>query len=134
VSFELLDCVRTLVEGHRIVALKTLSAAEPFFRGHFPGYPLMPGALICDGLFQAAALLLRRSRQGVAPERSLVLTGLDRVRFLRPVVPGDQLVLEVTLVKRRPPHWIAHGVGRVGDQVVAEAHLTLAEAAGERCG
>jgi 3-hydroxyacyl-[acyl-carrier-protein] dehydratase len=126
VSLQLVDQVRTLTDGRRIVALKSVSSAEPFFRGHFPGYPVMPGVLICDALAQAAGLLLRRSSQAPPPDRAIVLVALDRVRFRRPVLPGDELELDVTLTGRRSLCWKARGVGRVGGAVVAEADLVLA--------
>lgn len=124
-SFPLIEHVRTLVDGRRIVAVKSLSPAEPYFGGHFPGHPVMPGVLICDALAQAAALLLRRSTQA-PPHRAIALVALDRVRFRRPVLPGDELELDVTLTGCRSLRWMARGLGRVGGAVVAEADLVLA--------
>lgn len=87
----------------------------------------MPGVLICEALAQTGALLAHRSPDGVGAGRVCVLTGLDDVRFRRPVLPGDQLFLEVQLMKRRRPLWKMQGVARVGEQVVAEATLMLTE-------
>src|SRR5206468_12925138 len=111
----------------RIVAVKNVSINEPFFQGHFPDLPLMPGVLMCESLAQAGALLAQRSSDGVQPGRVVVLTGLDRVRFRRPVVPGDQLQLEVVLLKRHRPLWRMHGMARVDGQLAAEADLSLTE-------
>ncbi len=125
--FQFIDRVLAFEDGVRIVALKNVSINEPFFRGHFPEQPLMPGVLICEALAQAGALLAHRSRDGVAPGCVAVLAGLDRVRFRRPVFPGDQLHLEVGLLKRHRPLWKLRGTARVDGQVVAEADLSLME-------
>lgn len=125
--FQFVDRVLEFEDGARIVALKNVSINEPFFRGHFPEQPLMPGVLICEALAQAGALLAHRSRDGVRPGCVGVLAGLDRVRFRRPVLPGDQLYLEVVLIKRHRPMWKMRGTARVDQQVVAEADLSLME-------
>jgi len=125
--FQFIDRVLEFEDGVRIVALKNVSINEPFFRGHFPEQPLMPGVLICEALAQAGALLAHRSTDGVGPGRVGVLAGLDHVRFRRPVVPGDQLHLEVSLLKRRRPMWKMRGTARVANHIVAEAELSLME-------
>lgn len=125
--FQFVDRVLEFEDGKRIVALKNVSINEPYFRGHFPERPLMPGVLICEALAQAGALLAHRSRDGVLPGCVSVLTGLDRARFRRPVEPGDQLLLEVVLIKRRRPLWKMHGTARVDDRVVAETDFSLME-------
>lgn len=125
--FQFVDRVLEFEDGARIVALKNVSINEPFFRGHFPDQPVMPGVLICEALAQAGALLAHRSRDGVRPGCVGVLAGLDRVRFRRPVLPGDQLYLEVVLIKRHRPMWKMRGTARVDQQVVAEADLSLME-------
>ena len=125
--FQFVDRVLEFEDGARIVALKNVSINEPFFRGHFPEQPLMPGVLICEALAQAAALLAYRSRNGIPPSRVGVLAGLDKVRFRQPVFPGDQLHLEVRLLKHRRPLWKMQGTARVDNHVVAEAELTLME-------
>ena len=114
--FQFVDRVLEFEDGTRILALKNVSINEPYFRGHFPEHPLMPGVL-----------LAHRSHDGVAAGRVAVLTGLDDVRFRRPVLPGDQLHLDVRLLKRHRPLWKLHGVARVADHVVAEATLLLTE-------
>ncbi|MBI4515261.1 MAG: 3-hydroxyacyl-ACP dehydratase FabZ [Deltaproteobacteria bacterium] len=125
--FQFVDRVLEFVDGERIVAIKNLSLLDPFFRGHFPGNPLMPGVLICEALAQAGALLAHRSKDGVAAGAAVVLSGLDNVRFRRPVVPGDQLRLEVTLTRRHPPLWRLHGRATVDGQLAAEADILAME-------
>jgi len=124
----LVDRVITFEDGVRIVAIKNVTVDEPFFAGHFPGRPVMPGVLICEALAQAGALLAYRSRNGIEPGRILLLTGLERGRFRRPVVPGDQLELEVQSLQRHPPLWRMRGKARVDGVVVAEADFTATEA------
>lgn len=130
--FRLVDRVVEIVDGERIVGLKNVSANEPYFQGHFPDLPVMPGVLICESLGQTAALLAYRSSAGVEPGRVLVFSGLDRIRFRRPVLPGDQLRLEVELVRRHRPLWKFKGVARVDGQVVAEGELLLSETEPQR--
>lgn len=125
--FQFVDRVLEFEDGQRILGVKNVSINEPYFRGHFPEQPLMPGVLICEALAQAGALLAQRSTDGVQAGRVVVLTGLDHVRFRRPVLPGDQLHLEVTLLRRRRPLWRLRGIARVDGQIAAEAELSLTE-------
>ena len=125
--FQFVDRVLEFEDGKRILALKNVSLNEPYFRGHFPEQPLMPGVLMCEALAQAGALLAHRSTEHVAEGRVVVLTGIDGARFRRPVLPGDQLLLEVTLLRLRRPMWKMKGVARVDGNVVAEAELSLTE-------
>lgn len=121
--FLLVDRVLELEPGKRIVAIKNVSRNEPFFQGHFPGYPIMPGVLIIEAMAQAAGILAYRSSQEAAGKLVYFL-GIERARFRRPVVPGDQLRLELEVAHRRPPNWRMHGRALVGDQVVCEAELS----------
>jgi 3-hydroxyacyl-[acyl-carrier-protein] dehydratase len=130
--FLLVDRVRALHAGRRIVAIKNVSLTDPYFRGHFPGNPILPGVLICEALAQAGSLLVLRSDRSIASSATLVLTGLDRVRFRRPVVPGEQLVLDVAWKEHRDRRWILHGVARVDDQVAAEVDMVLTAIDGEK--
>jgi 3-hydroxyacyl-[acyl-carrier-protein] dehydratase len=125
--FRLVDRVLEFVDGERIVGLKNVSINEPYFQGHFPDLPVMPGVLICESLGQTAALLAYRSTDGVEPGRVLVFGGLDRMRFRRPVLPGDQLRLEVALVKRRRPLWKFTAAALVDGKVAADGELLLSE-------
>jgi beta-hydroxyacyl-ACP dehydratase FabZ len=125
--FQFVDRVLEFEDGVRIVTLKNVTINEPYFRGHFPDRPLMPGVLICECLAQAGALLAHRSSGGVPRTRAVVLTGLDGVRFRRPVLPGDQLHCEVLMRRRRQPLWRMHGMARVDGELVTEAELLLTE-------
>src|SRR5881396_3265912 len=121
----LLDRVLECEPGKRILALKNVSMNEPFFTGHFPHYPVMPGVMIIEALAQAAAVLSFRTMNTKADDKSVYyFAGIDDARFKRPVEPGDQLVLDVTIERVRA------GVSRFGAKawvdgtLAAEAVLT----------
>ncbi len=118
----LVDRVVDLQPGERVVGLKNVTINEPFFQGHFPGHPIMPGVLILEALAQAGGVLLLTSVDD--PRGKLVyFSGIDGARFRRPVLPGDSLTLTCELVKLRGPVCKMRGVARVGDEKVAEADL-----------
>ena len=135
--FLLVDRVVEISAGKRIVALKNVTINEPFFTGHFPDHPLMPGVLICEAVVQAGGILARSSVDSSAetavpprlsvqsPHRLAMLTGLDRVRFRRQVVPGDQLLMEVEILRRRGTFWKMQGTARVEGQIAAELEFTV---------
>ncbi len=120
----LVDRVLECEPGKRILAIKNVSINEPFFTGHFPHYPVMPGVLIVEALAQAAAILSFRSL-GTKPDDQSVyyLVGIDEARFKRPVVPGDQLLLEVSIERSARGLSKLAGRARVGDALAAEAKL-----------
>lgn len=122
--FLLIDCITELEEGKRAVALKNVTANEEFFNGHFPDYPVMPGVLIVEGLAQtgAAAILKPAENRG----KIALFAGIDKCRFKSQVKPGDQLTLEVEIMKLRGSIGKGKGVAKVGETVVAEAELTFA--------
>jgi 3-hydroxyacyl-[acyl-carrier-protein] dehydratase len=130
--FLMIDTVREIEPGKRIVAVKNVSANEPHFQGHFPGRPIMPGVLILEAMAQAAGLLVFRS-EGTQPDASAVYyyVGIDGARFKKPVVPGDVLEIEVTIER------FMRGIGkfrctaRVAGQTVAEAMILCAMRPGE---
>jgi 3-hydroxyacyl-[acyl-carrier-protein] dehydratase len=118
--FLLLDRIVELQPRQRIVGLKCVSANEPFFQGHFPGMPVMPGVLIIEALAQAAAALVLHEVPERA-ERLVYFTGIDEARFRRPVGPGDVLRLEIDVLQLRPRAAKMKGVAWVGTEVAAEA-------------
>jgi 3-hydroxyacyl-[acyl-carrier-protein] dehydratase len=122
--FLLVDRVLSIETGKRIVALKNVTMNEPFFTGHFPHRPVMPGVLILEAMAQAAALL-SFDTQSVTPDDKTVyyFAGIDGARFKRPVEPGDQLTLDVTLERSKAGIFKFKGVTRVGDEVACEAEL-----------
>ncbi len=121
--FLLVDRISELDPDRRIVGFKNVTINEPFFQGHFPGRPVMPGVLILEALAQVGGVLAFKSLGSVG--RPLVyLTGVDAAKFRKPVVPGDKLRLEVTVVKKRPPFWKMQGKAFVESELVCEADVT----------
>jgi len=122
--FLLVDKVVELERSQRIRAVKNVTFNEPFFMGHFPGRPVMPGVLILEALAQAAGLLAFDAMGQVPDENNIYyFVGIDGARFKHPVVPGDQLILDITIDRVRGGMWKFNGVGRVGEEVAAEAQL-----------
>lgn len=119
--FLLVDRVLEL-SPERILALKNVSVDEPYFQGHFPGRPIMPGVLILEAMAQAGAILALAGHDADAG-RKLYLMAIDRARFRRPVVPGDQLLLEVVPLRQGERIWKLRGEARVGDEVVCSAEI-----------
>ena len=131
--FLLVDRVVELEQGKRIVALKCVTMNEPFFTGHFPGTPVMPGVLIIEALAQTAALLaLAGMTEEERKGKVTYFMGIDGARFRKPVVPGDRLELSVEVVKAKGAVLKVKGEAKVDGQVVAEAEIMamLANAAG----
>jgi 3-hydroxyacyl-[acyl-carrier-protein] dehydratase len=110
-------------DGQRAVGIKCVSSNEPFFEGHFPDLPIVPGVLIVEALAQCGAPLMRNKEM---TGKLAVLAGIDGFRFRRPVVPGDVLRLEVTLTKLRGPIGKMRGRATVEGQLVAEGEITFA--------
>lgn len=122
--FLLIDRILEVVPGERIVALKNVTINEPFFQGHFPGVPVMPGVLIVEAMGQAGGVLAYASNPEEDPDSYLIyFTGLDKVRFRKPVVPGDQMVMTLKMVKQRSRVFKMAGTSHVNQQLVAEAEL-----------
>ena len=122
--FLLIDRVLSLDPGKEIVALKNVSMNEPFFPGHYPHHPVMPGVLIIEAMAQAAAIL-SFTTQGDGPDDNSVyyFVGIDGARFKRPVVPGDQLVLKVKPVRNMRGLWKFSATAEVDGQLAAEAEI-----------
>jgi beta-hydroxyacyl-ACP dehydratase FabZ len=118
----LVDRILELDPGKRVVGLKNVTANEQFFQGHFPGAPVMPGVLIVEAMAQCSAVLFLRD----LPDREkklFLFGGIDKARFRKPVVPGDQLILECIVLQQRAGTAKVRGVARVNDGVVAEAEM-----------
>jgi beta-hydroxyacyl-ACP dehydratase FabZ len=118
----LVDRILELEPGKRIVGLKNVTANEQFFQGHFPGAPVMPGVLIVEAMAQCGAVLFLRD----IPDRNkklFLFGGVDKARFRKPVVPGDQLIMELELLQQRATTIRLRGTARVNGNVVAEADL-----------
>lgn len=121
--FLLVDRIIETIPGKRLVAIKNVSFNEPHFMGHFPGYPVMPGVLILEAMAQAGALLAGKTDPASVYGRLVYFMTIDKVRFRKPVVPGDQLRLELSLIKRRGDVWRFSGMAYVGESLVTEAQL-----------
>ncbi|MBI2215584.1 MAG: 3-hydroxyacyl-ACP dehydratase FabZ [Acidobacteria bacterium] len=118
----LVDRVLEVEPGKRVKALKNVTANEPHFTGHFPGAPIMPGVLILESMAQCGALMFLQD----LPDRDKKLFyfgGVDKARFRKPVVPGDQLILEVELIQRRSNSARVRGTAKVDGVLVAEAEI-----------
>ena len=122
--FLMIDRVVSVEAGSKIVALKNVSINEPYFVGHFPHHPVMPGVLIIESLAQAAAILTFSTEGHKANENMVYyFVGIDNARFKRPVTPGDTLRLEVSLLRHVRGLWKFHGKAYVADAMTAEADL-----------
>ncbi len=126
--FLLIDRVLSWEDGKRLTALKNVTFNEPFFQGHFPGHPVMPGVLVIEALAQASGALVQLSAKSDPNQPALFyLVKIDNARFSRIVVPGDQLILEVEQKRTLKRMGLFHGKAKVGGEVVAEADLLCAE-------
>ncbi len=122
--FLLIDRITELELGKSVTAIKNVTINEPFFPGHFPGSPVMPGVMILEAMAQAAAILSFKTKN-YSPEQIGVVyfAGIDGARFKKPVTPGDQLVLKVEIVREIRGIWKYTGRAEVGGALVAEAEL-----------
>jgi 3-hydroxyacyl-[acyl-carrier-protein] dehydratase len=121
--FLLVDRILEVEPGKRIVGIKNVTYNEPFFPGHFPGRPIMPGVLIVEAMAQAAGVLAFKSMPEEDQGRPVYFLGIDNVRFRKLVVPGDQLRLEMEITKHRQAIWGFKGKALVDGKLVAEAEL-----------
>lgn len=120
--FLLVDRILEMAPGTKATGIKNITINEEFFRGHFPGQPIMPGVLIIEALAQVAGVLAFHS--GATPGKSVFFMSIEKAKFRRPVVPGDQLKLEATILQHRGNVWKFIGNARVEEKIVAEAEFT----------
>ena len=121
--FLLVDRILSMELGKHIVGLKNVTVNEPFFAGHFPNNPIMPGVLIVEAMAQVAGILALLSAPENLGNQNLFLMSLDKVRFRRPVVPGDQLILDLKVLRGGKKFFKMEGKATVDDNLVAEAEL-----------
>ena len=124
--FLLVDRVLEGEKGKSMVGLKNVSMNEPFFQGHFPSEPIMPGVLILEGMAQVGGLLAFYSLPEMIGDKLIYFAGIDKVRFRLPVVPGDQLIYEMEVIKHKGKIWKMAGTAKVEDKVAAEAEFMAA--------
>ncbi len=121
--FILVDRIVALEAGKKAVGLKNVTINEPFFQGHFPGTPIMPGVLILEAMAQTGGVLAIQSMGLKGRNALMYFMGLDQVKFRKPVVPGDQLIMELEVLKQRAKVMKLSGTAKVDGQIVAEAQL-----------
>jgi 3-hydroxyacyl-[acyl-carrier-protein] dehydratase len=127
--FLLIDAVTEYKAGVSIEAIKNVSVNEPYFQGHFPGRPVMPGVLIIEAMAQAGGVLSYMTSREQDPDRVYYLAGVDEARFRRPVVPGDRLVLAVAVDKVRRGIWFYSCVASVAGETAVTAKIMCAPGA-----
>ncbi len=121
--FLMIDRILEIVPGDRVVAIKNVTINEPFFQGHFPENPIMPGVLIIEAMGQAGSVLASSSLPEKNQGAVIYFMGMDKVKFRKPVVPGDQLLFEVKILRKRSTTFKMSGIAKVDGKVVAEAEL-----------
>ena len=121
--FLLIDKVIEFVENEKLTSIKNVTMNEPFFVGHFPNQPVMPGVMILEAMAQTGAILAAKSSDGPGNGKILYLVGANNVKWKRMVVPGDTLRIETTFQKRRGPFWFIDGKVFVGTELAAEAEI-----------
>lgn len=124
--FLLIDRVLELVKGEFVTVLKNVTINEPFFQGHFPGLPLMPGVLQLEALAQAAGAYIMNTYSGQFEGKVFVFTGMEKVKFRKPVVPGDQLILRCENFRQKLNLFKMSGKGTVDGKITVEAEMTAA--------
>ena len=120
--FLLVDRIEELEIGKRVIGIKNVTVNEPFFQGHFPGRPIMPGVLIIGAMAQVGGVLAFKSANQ-SGAKLVYFMGIDKAKFRRPVVPGDRLRFVVDVLRARHPYWKMRGEAYVEDSLVCEAEL-----------
>jgi len=122
--FLLVDRITELELGKRVVGIKNVSINEPFFQGHYPGNPVMPGVLIIEAMAQVGGVLARLSVSGaLEKEGAIFFMAIDKVKFRKPVLPGDQIIFELVPLRTGSKVWKMAGKAFVNDKLVTEAEL-----------
>jgi len=121
--FILIDRILEIIPDEKIIALKNVTINEPFFQGHFPKNPIMPGVLIVEAMAQAGGVFAYTFMPEAEKGSVIYFMGMDKVKFRKPVVPGDQLIFEVRILKRRSKTIKMAGIATVDKKLVAEAEL-----------
>ena len=121
--FLLIDRVFDIMPGESLSALKNVTINEPFFQGHFPGNPIMPGVLIIEAMAQAGALLLHASLPDLSEKAVVYFMGMDKVKFRKPILPGDQLLIKCRFLKQRANVAKMAGIAYVDETLAVEAEL-----------
>jgi beta-hydroxyacyl-ACP dehydratase FabZ len=122
--FLLVDRILEMELGKRVVGIKNVTINEPFFTGHFPGHPIMPGVLLLEAMAQVGGVLLMHSLHAQAEKKLIYFTGIDRARFRRPVVPGDQIRFEVEILQLRRQLCRMNAAAYVEGALAAEAEMS----------
>ena len=121
--FVMVDRILDIEVGKQVVGLKNVTINEPFFQGHFPQRPVMPGVLILEGLAQVGGIMAYYAHPEAIGNKLLFFAGIDKARFRRPVVPGDQLILTLDLIKEKRSVMVMSAKAEVDGKLVAEAEL-----------
>ncbi len=124
--FLLVDKITEYTPGESIVALKNVTMNESFFQGHFPGSPIMPGVLIIEALAQAGGVLAIKTEEEKARGKLVYFTGIDKTRFRKPVLPGDQLILKIQVLKKRRAIWVLKGEAFVDGALAVQTEIMAA--------
>jgi 3-hydroxyacyl-[acyl-carrier-protein] dehydratase len=125
--FLLIDKVIEFHPGKSIVAIKNVTANEPFFLGHFPGRPVMPGVIILEALAQASSMLAYKNPKEPTEQHIMYFAGVDKARFKRIVIPGDQLRLEAEIIRVKKEIWKCRAIATVDNQIACSAELLAAK-------
>ena len=121
--FVMVDRIESIVPGKSITGYKNVTFNEPFFQGHFPGRPVMPGVLILEGMAQAGGIMAYYSNPGSIGNKLLYFAGIDKARFRKPVVPGDRITYTLEVVRYKRGFYVMTGEAHVDGKLAAEAEL-----------
>ena len=122
--FLLIDKVDEVIPGEKVIATKNVTMNEPFFQGHFPGNPIMPGVLITESLAQAGAVAILSLEENKG--KNALFGGIDKLKFKKMVVPGDRVKLEVNIIKKKGPIGVGEGIATVDGKLAAKGEFTFA--------